>query len=131
MWLNPFNISDNRFEFSMKFAIFFIYNMPRGGLMHHWNQSHSTVQIHLLLLLGIGTESPADLIINITDPSEKPGSILTTLIDGFLLPKVPQQVEETEKTDPTNNNNIAIKESEQEITEGGFPVTNILSGIYR
>ena len=62
-----------------------------------------------------------------TDPSEKPGSILTTLIDGFLLPKVPQQVEETEKTDTTN---IAIKESDQ-ITEGGFPVTNILSGIYR
>ena len=88
-------------------------------------------QIHFLLLLAIGTESPADLVINITDPSEKPGSILTTLIDGFLLPKVPQQVEETEKTDPTNNNNIAIKESEQEITEGGFPVTNILSGIYR
>ena len=87
-------------------------------------------QIHFLLLLAIGTESPADLVINITDPSEKPGSILTTLIDGFLLPKVPQQVEETEKTDATNNN-IAIKESEQEITEGGFPVTNILSGIYR
>ena len=84
-------------------------------------------QIHFLLLLAIGTESPADLVINITDPSEKPGSILTTLIDGFLLPKVPQQVEETEKTDTTN---IAIKESEQ-ITEGGFPVTNILSGIYR
>ena len=84
-------------------------------------------QIHFLLLLAIGTESPADLVINITDPSEKPGSILTTLIDGFLLPKVPQQVEETEKTDTTN---IAIKESDQ-ITEGGFPVTNILSGIYR
>ena len=91
--------------------------------------SVSVNQIHLLLLLAIGTESPADLIINITDPSEKPGSILTTLIDGFLLPKVPQQVEETEKTDTANN--IAIKESEQEITEGGFPVTNILSGIYR
>ena len=84
-------------------------------------------QIHFLLLLAIGTESPADLVINITDPSEKPGSILTTLIDGFLLPKVPQQVEETEKTDTTN---IAIKKSDQ-ITEGGFPVTNILSGIYR
>ena len=70
------------------------------------------------------TESPEGLISNITDPSDKPGSILTTLIDGFLLPKQPLQVEEVDKTV-----NIAIKESEQ-VTEGGFPVTNILSGIY-
>ena len=40
------------------------------------------------------------------------------------MPKQPLQVEEADKTV-----NIAIKESEQ-ITEGGFPVTNILSGIY-
>ena len=71
---------------------------------------------------SLSTDSPADLIVNITDPSDKPGSILTTLIDGFLLPKQP--IQESDKTV-----NIAIKESEQ-VTEGGFPVTNILSGIY-
>lgn len=64
------------------------------------------------------TESPEELIANITDPSDKPGSILTTLIDGFLLQKQPQ--EESVIASTTND-----KE-----TVDGFPVTNILSGIY-
>ena len=66
------------------------------------------------------SESPLDVVPNITDPSDRPGSILTTLIDGFLLQKQPI-VEEVEKT--------ASIDKEQE-TAGGFPVTNILSGIY-
>lgn len=61
------------------------------------------------------TEAPG--VANITDPSDVSGSILTTLIDGFLLQKQPVQTEET---------TVAPVEE----TAGGFPVTNILSGIY-
>ncbi len=65
------------------------------------------------------TQSPPDIVRNMTDPSDKPGSILTTLIDGFLLQKQPHLEEEEAGTS-----------SEEPETAGGFPVTNILSGIY-
>ena len=67
-----------------------------------------------LQVLGT-TEAPDNLVVNITDPSDV--SILTTLIDGFLLQKQPAAAEEIPVTDKPE-------------TAGGFPVTNILSGIY-
>ena len=36
-------------------------------------------------LQGLSTESPKDLVPNITDPSDRPGSILTTLIGNLRL----------------------------------------------
>lgn len=71
------------------------------------------------------TESPENLVLNITDPSDKPGSILTTLIDGFLLQKQPPPEETKEEKD-----NLETTGSTEGETAGGFPVTNILSGIY-
>ena len=56
------------------------------------------------------------------------GSILTTLIDGFLLQKQPIVEEEFEKTVAATS--ILSKNEDKEETAGGFPVTNILSGIY-
>ena len=87
--------------------------LPRGADSDVISQEDGLQQIEV-------SESPLDVVPNITDPSDRPGSILTTLIDGFLLQKQPI-VEEVEKT--------ASIDKEQE-TAGGFPVTNILSGIY-
>ena len=67
------------------------------------------------------TESPQDLVQNITDPRP----ILTTLIDGFLLQKQPPVEPEVDKTASILSLNL-----DKEETAGGFPVTNILSGIY-
>ena len=68
------------------------------------------------------TEGPEDVIANITDPTDPPGSILTTLIDGFLLQKVEEPADKTASS-------IALDHDKEE-NAGGFPVTNILSGIY-
>merc|ERR1719330_413559 len=79
------------------------------------------------------TESPKDIVLNITDPSDKPGSILTTLIDGFLLPKQPSQPDIDTGNDEKDNSVASLSDVDSESvkeTVGGFPVTNILSGIY-
>ena len=85
--------------------------------------------------LSLSTESPKDVIANITDPSDKPGSILTTLIDGFLLPKQPHSSSDAESNagDKEDNSIASLSEVDTDAVEetvGGFPVTNILSGIY-
>ena len=86
--------------------------------------------------LSLSTESPKDVIVNITDPSDKPGSILTTLIDGFLLPKQPSLSSgdtESSSGDKEDNSIANLSEIDTDAvgeTVGGFPVTNILSGIY-
>ena len=75
------------------------------------------------------TESPKDIVLNITDPSDKPGSILTTLIDGFLLPKQPSQPDIDTGNDEKDNSVASLSDVDSESvkeTVGGFPVTNIL-----
>ena len=61
---------------------------------------------------------------NITDPSDKPGSILTTLIDGFLLPKQPKPADFLEEKDKS----AAI--DEESANKPGFIVKDILTGVY-
>ena len=75
------------------------------------------------------TESPKDIVLNITDPSDKPGSILTTLIDGFLLPKQPSQPDIDTGNDEKDSSVASLSDVDSESvkeTVGGFPVTNIL-----
>lgn len=75
------------------------------------------------------TESPKDVVLNITDPSDKPGSILTTLIDGFLLPKQPSQPDIDTGNDEKDSSVASLSDVDSESvkeTVGGFPVTNIL-----
>ena len=72
------------------------------------------------------TESPKDIILNITDPSDKPGSILTTLIDGFLLPKQPSQPDIDDEKDSSVASLSDVDSESVKETVGGFPVTNIL-----
>ena len=71
------------------------------------------------------------MVVNFNDPSEKPGSILTTLINGFLLPKqLEGEKNGNEDSDPSVATLGDVNLADVTETVDGFPVTNILSGIY-
>jgi hypothetical protein len=97
-----------------------LQKLPRGAD----DDVNDLLEIQVLTSSPTTTDTPEGIVVTMTDPSDKPGSILTTLIDGFLLQKQP-------KDDLVEEDKTASINAETTTTNSGrFPVTDILSGIY-